>query len=290
MKFYDRQNTNLTEQFKRVDWIDSSGLSADELFIEYEKFYNSVKDRPKSVIKALTYDFVLKNARIAIDADDIFQDKIDSSNILSHQRYVWQGEAWEKHFKDHNNIPGHWKNNYGACDGHEDFGHISPNSDLLLKVGFTGILDRINKYSSKDSLSDKQKDFYESCRITYEAILAFVRRLADAVREINPNNAAALDSIAMGAPRNTYEALQLIIIYFFVHEKVGGSRIRTLGRLDMMLYPFYQNDIRNETFTKEEIAEMLKFFFGKFFAFGDKFGTPLCSQELMRTEMILQTR
>ncbi len=276
MKKYDRQNKSLTEQFKVVNWLENSGFSAEELKVEYEKFYEKVKDEPKCIIKALTYDLVLKNARIAIVDDDIFQDKIDSGNIFSHQRWLWKNEVVEKLLRETE-----WKTfelivGFGACDGNEDFGHISPNSDLLLKVGFTGILDRINKYSEREGLTEKQKDFYTSCRITYEAILAFCHRLASAVRESNPENAAALDSIAMGAPKNTYEALQLLIIYFFVHENVGGSRVRTLGRLDTMLYPFYKNDIAEGKYTKEEIYEMLKFFFGKFYAFGDQYGTPLC--------------
>ena len=276
MKTYDRQNVNLTEQFKRINWVENSGFSADELKAEYEKFYEKVKNEPKSIIKALTYDFVLKNARIAIDREDIFQDKIDSANIMSHQRYIWKDEVIKTHMQDDEKSVWDFRDNYGAFDGHEDFGHVSPNSELLLKIGFTGILERINKYSERDGLTEKQKNFYKSARITFEAILAFVLRLADAVRDVNPENAKALESIAKSAPRNTYEALQMIIIYFFVHEKVGGSRVRSLGRLDIMLEPFYKKDIADGTYTREEISEMLKFFFGKFYAFGDQFGTPLC--------------
>ena len=31
-----------------------------------------------------------------------------------------------------------------------------------------------------------------------------------------------------------------------MHEYIGGTRVRTLGRLDVLLYPFYKNDIANE--------------------------------------------
>ena len=47
----------------------------------------------------------------------------------------------------------------------------------------------------------------------------------------------------------------LLVFYFFMHEYVGGTRVRTLGRLDVLLYPFYVNDIANGTYTKAEIKE-----------------------------------
>ena len=70
--------------------------------------------------------------------------------------------------------------------------------------------------------------------------------------------------MAWNAPQNSYEAMQLLIVYFFIHEYVCGTRVRTLGRLDVLLQPFYARDLKNGTFTKEEIVEMLKFFLYKF--------------------------
>ena len=82
-------------------------------------------------------------------------------------------------------------------------------------------------------------------------------RLADAIEPYNRENAKALRAIAVSAPSNIYEAMQLLVLYFFMHEYVGGTRVRTLGRLDVLLTPFYENDIRNGVFTKGEIKEIL---------------------------------
>ena len=52
--------------------------------------------------------------------------------------------------------------------------------------------------------------------------------------------------------------------------------MRTLGRLDVLLYPFYVNDIANGTYTKEEIKEMLKFFLYKFWVAKVPYDLPFC--------------
>ena len=61
-----------------------------------------------------------------------------------------------------------------------------------------------------------------------------------------------------------------------MHEKVAGARVRTLGRLDVLLYPFYKKDIESGVYTKEEIKEMLKFFLYKFWSAKIPFDLPFC--------------
>ena len=154
--------------------------------------------------------------------------------------------------------------------------YTSPNTQLLLDVGFVGLLDRLNEYSDKENLTKKQKDFYKSCEIVLEAIIGFIKRIAKETEKVDKQGSVALYNIAKGKPTNIYEALQLIIIYFFLHENVGGTRVRTLGRLDVLLYPFYKNDIEKGIFTKEEIKEMIKFFFNKLWSAKVPFDLPLC--------------
>ena len=102
----------------------------------------------------------------------------------------------------------------GAYSANSDFGHTSPNSKLLLEVGFTGLLDRIHQYSAKENLTQKQKDFYASCRIVLEAILFFINRLAKETEKTNKDSSTALYHIANSKPQNIYEAMQLIASTF----------------------------------------------------------------------------
>ena len=65
----------------------------------------------------------------------------------------------------------------------------------LLDIGFTGLLDRIDEYSQQTGLTKKQIDFYESCKICLEAILHFIKRLANEIEPYNKENSIALYNI-----------------------------------------------------------------------------------------------
>ena len=103
-----------------------------------------------------------------------------------------------------------------------------------------------------------------------------IRRLADAIRPYNEENSLALSNIAIGKPSNLYEAMQLLVIYFFLHEFIFGTRVRTLGRLDVLLFPFYKKDIESGVLTKEDAKEMIKFFFNKFWTAKIPYDLPFC--------------
>jgi formate C-acetyltransferase len=146
----------------------------------------------------------------------------------------------------------------------------------LLKIGVSGLKQRVVDAESRDGLSEKQKEFYLSCKIVITAMQTVAKRLAHAIMPYNEANAKALFNIANKAPQNSYEAMQLLVLYFFIHEYVCGARVRTLGRLDVLLYPFYEKDVKEGVFTKEEIKELLKFFLFKFWSAKVPFDLPFC--------------
>ncbi len=275
MKNFDINNQRIRTQFNDIQWIEESGVGETELKKMIDDFVSANSSLPRCIIKAKTYDTILRNSRIALDADDIFQDKLFGVGIILQQRYKWLVEVYHNELKEKNEER-EAAYDTGCYSADSDFGHTSPNTQLLLDVGFTGLLDRINEFSSKGNLTQKQKDFYESCRIYLEAILHFIKRLAKAIEPYNKENSVALYNIANGKPNNSYEAMQLLVVYFFLHEFIGGTRVRTLGRLDVLLEPFYKNDIEKGTFTKAEIKEMIKFFFNKFWAANVANDVPLC--------------
>ena len=279
MKKFDFDNKNLRNQFDSIDWIENSGLDADTLFRELDALMESGKEESRAVLKAKTFALICEKSRIALDKDDIFQDKIFQGekwgSFIAKQRNVWEAEIREKFLKEEA-LKLSAAGDSGSYTAYSDFGHTSPNSKLLLEIGFSGLLDRVNAEAKRDGLSKKQKDFYLSCRIALEGAICFIKRLAAQTEKINKENATALYHIAEGAPQNTYEAMQLLIVYFFLHENVQATRVRTLGRLDLLLYPFYKNDLRNGTFTKEEIKDMIRFFFNKLWSAKVPYDLPLC--------------
>lgn len=266
MKPFDKNNKKLRNQFDNIQWINTAGVSPknlEDLFVYITK--NEAK-YSKAVLKAKIYELLLTKAPIAIDYDDIFQDKLYGKGLMSKQRLVWEEEVQVKHFPEESKLMHDAWDIYGAFWGGSDFGHTSPNSELLLKIGIPGLLERIERHSQKENLSPKEKEFYLSCSIVLQAIISFILRLAKAVKSSNPENADALINLSKGAPTNLYEAMQLLIIYFFVHEFIGGTRVRSLGRLDVLFSPFYFRDISSGRYTKEECINLIKFFLNKFWA------------------------
>lgn len=279
MLHFDRNNERLYRQFENAQWLSESGVSPEELERMYQQLLGDMDGMPRNIIKAKTFELILRHSRIAVIPEDIFQNHIQEGSkwggIMATQRFAWEQAIRETALRD-DFLAVQDAQQAGAYAASSDFGHTSPNSQLLLDIGFIGLLDRIERYAAAENLTQKQRDFYESCKITLQAILQFTDKLAKATASVNQENSAALHNIAAGKPGNIYEAMQLLIIYFFLHENVAATRVRTLGRLDVLLYPFYNADIASGTYTKAEIKEMLKFFFHKFWAAKVPFDLPLC--------------
>lgn len=276
MRAFDKENRNLTVQFENIAWIKESGMDEIELNHTYDELMKKDKVFPKSILKAKTFELIATKSRIALDKDDIFQDKLFGGGLMLRQRDEWEHAIQEEFLsEEYKEICKAW-DIFGAYRGQSDFGHTSPNSQLLVNVGFTGLLERVKNESQRAGLTQKQRDFYESCKIVLSSIIKFLNRLADAIYLYNEENGRALRNIANDAPGNIYEAMQLIIVYFFLHEYVAGTRVRTLGRLDALLYPFYKKDIESGLFSKAEIKEMLKFFLNKFWSAKVPYDLPFC--------------
>lgn len=263
----------LEDQFSNISWVPGSGLDKDGLFAVIDKLENSYTSA--AMIRAEAFRFIAENARLAIDTDDIFQDKLDGNGLIKKLRIRWEKALKEARLPEEMEEVRKAKED---CTFHanSDYSHTSPNSRLLLELGFSGLRQRVLEAARCEGLTEKQREFYRSCDIMLTAMNTAALRLSEAVAPYNEANSIALRHIAQGAPQNTYEALQLLILYFFMHDYIFGTRIRTLGRLDVLLTPFYRRDIAAGTYSEEEIAEMLKFFLHKFWAAKVPYDLPFC--------------
>ena len=271
---FEKDREILENEFDDIEWIEETGISEMDLLKEYDMIMNS--NKPKSIKKALLFEMISSRSKIAVDKKDIFQDKLFSGDLIKKQRNEWFNDVVTNHLKEqHKEMVDGW-NKYGSLNAQEDFGHTSPNTKLLVKVGFTGLLSRLETASENADLSEEQKIFYQACRISISSIMTLAKRLSEAVRPYNMKNSVALKNIAEREPQSIYEVMQLLVLYFFMHEYVYGTRVRTLGRLDVLLYPFYKSDIESGRYTKQEIKNMLKYFLMKFWSAKVPFDLPFC--------------
>lgn len=300
---FDKKRKYLLNQFSETEWIEGSGISSDKLYQEVLRIEEEYKNQSKAIIKAKTFEMIVNRSRIAIDKDDIFQDKllsasmiIDQNNhwenfkgnlfagsVMVDQRNRWEKNVQDKYLKEETQDMFHGWNDFGSHNAQGDYGHTSANTRRIIELGFTGLLKRVEDAAKKEGLTKKQKDFYESCNIVLNSYITIAKRLSKAIEPYNKENSQALLNISEEAPKNIYEAMQILVLYFFMHEYVAGTRVRTLGRIDVLLYPFYKNDIESGRFTKEEIREMMKFFLHKFWIAKVPFDIPLCLGGLDKT-------
>lgn len=270
-KFFDDKKEALLNQYTNADWIADSGLSPEALNEELLKIDEEYSDRALSLLKAKQFEFVLKNGQIAVEQDDIFHDKLNAVNLVrdAGAKYIWPSYPEEDRELFRSFSYAH------AANFMHDFGHTSTNMEKLLKVGFIGIIEEVNDVeNSKSGLTDEQKDFYLSVKTVYSALIDFCLRLAVAVNKTDPEGAAVLENIANGAPTTLREAMQLIELTFYIHEFIFGTRVRTLGRIDRMLMPFYEADLKRGV-SAEELKEQVKYFIFKLWSMKVPYDLPL---------------
>jgi len=183
-------------------------------------------------------------------------------------------------------LPNEWKAAYEAGVFTEFQEQRAPGHTVAGKKIFRkGMLDlkkeiqeSIKKFnSSKDSKSLEIIEELKAMEIAAGTIISYANRHADelvklADRETNNKRKSELFEIARicrkvpaNAPETFHEMLQH---YWFIHlgviTEVNPWDSFNPGRLDQHLYPFYKQEIKNGSLTKESAIELLQAFWVKF--------------------------
>lgn len=270
--------------FKRMayhgyDYDPSTGLSDEALKEGLAGLAQSLAGQPHPIIKAELFAYVLRNTRIDVNGHDWFVGLYSWGRLLDE----FTVKPWEAAVTENAvGIVGHNRRRQlgqcGAATMPLDFDHTVPDFDSMLQLGFPGLLQRLkDSYAATAQPTEKQTLFYRAGRMEYEALLAFVERLHILAKERQLTRAAqCLEGLTQGAPRNTYEVLQLIYIYFMISESVEHYQVRTLGYgLDTTLLPYFVRDLESGAFTREELVECIACFLLQFYAMGNYWGQPL---------------
>lgn len=264
------------------EYDKSTGLDDGEIRAGLKKLAEELKDLPHPVLKARAVRYVLENTRIDVGEHDWFVG-FWSVNRLAGEVTVsrWYDEVFSAlpHVKqmmdDMNDL---WSVRIWA-----DFDHVVPDWGAVMRLGFPGLLERAKRYKEehrlRGTLNAEAEAFFDGIIIQYEAIIDVIDRLYRHAltqrHEKAPRIAACLKSIRDGAPQNIYEAMQVIYIYFTVSECFDSYQVRSLGNgLDATLYPFYRHDTESGVYTREQIAELLRYFLMQWSAFGNYWGQP----------------
>jgi len=143
-------------------------------------------------------------------------------------------------------------------------GHCTFDWENLICNGLNGVIAQIE--GRKEGESDGEKIQYLDGMISVlEAIRAYILRYSQKADEIGSTELSqTLKNIAGGKPSTFYEALQLAWIVCFINcSFITGNPTLTLGRLDRILYPYYEADIKSGRLTKKRAKEYITDYYCK---------------------------
>ena len=279
-KYHDQEKPfNSFNRFIRRDVIfdEVTGMDPDKIITGIWEQDNRLKDLSHPERKAMAFQYILENTRIACDKRDIFPainmvDRQPNKTIV--HRWRWE-EVFGKLIPEVEEKRSYLERN-GIATIWPDYDHSVPVWDRIFALGFAGLLRESEAArAQKDTLTPDQTAFYNGVKITYTAILHFLERLQrEAERQGHTRMAKALENIKNNPPQSFYEALLVDYLYFMLSEHMEGLQVRSLSNFDRLFYPFYQKDLANGV-TEEQLRQDLAYFFLQFTAIGNYWNQPV---------------
>lgn len=150
-------------------------------------------------------------------------------------------------------------------------GHWLVNMERVLKEGFSGIENQARHLRQNCDLSDPdgvdQIPFYDAVIMVCQSVRNFALRYRSLALEkaqyASEDRKKELLTIAnicgkvpYEAPSTYHEALQTVFFLQLLPQIESDGTGISAGRLDMLLYPFYKNDIESGRLTKPQAEEL----------------------------------
>jgi formate C-acetyltransferase len=157
-------------------------------------------------------------------------------------------------------------------------GHFTMNYSKVLELGLKVIINdleqRMKALTPKNESNEKWL-LYDAMIRTCKAAIIFAKRYAAKAREMainekNPLRSAELLEIARicekvpeSPAENFHEAVQsLYFIHLITQIESGGNSV-SIGRIDQILYPFYEKDIKLNHITRNKVRKLIALLFIK---------------------------
>ncbi len=266
------------------DYDETTGLSDEEIKKGLREMMNGFPaDIPHEVAKAECIAFVLDHTRIDVNDFDWYVGFYSWGRVIREDTIGrWQNEVRKLQPEVWDEI-GLYRTS-GTADIWPDYEHAVPDWDAIMGLGFPGLLKRARTIRRQNeeisALTAKQKAYYDSIEIALSAVLRLLRRFAEYAKaqqgEKTAKIAACLTALENGAPSNTYEALQLMYLYFMISESVDCYQVRSLGDgFDRVISPYYFRDLAENRASEEELDDYIAYFLMEFYAIGNIWGQPL---------------
>lgn len=151
-------------------------------------------------------------------------------------------------------------------------GHICPNVKEWLELGPAGVIAKAEKNLVGANVS--QQEFYRCVILVMQGVQKFMQRYADLLEEkadSYPKYTASMRELAkicqnlQNRPAQSFhEALQSTWFLFVVLHMESNASSFSPGRLDQILYPYYQKDLAEKKMDDDQALEMIECLWLKF--------------------------
>ena len=127
-----------------------------------------------------------------------------------------------------------------AYTGWHDLSHTSAVWEDVMSLGIVGLRDRIVAYAQNAGEDESKRRFFDAMTRVWDAVIRFVARAADEADATGKAEMAnGLRALTQHAPETLFGAMQTTIVYYVLQTMFDGTYLRTLGRLDKLYDPFY---------------------------------------------------
>jgi len=226
----------------------------ERYFLLYEA-WDMVKDLPQPLQLGKGLYFVLSHASHPVKEYDLllgrFDDHVPSAVEQQNLERLWQ--------TDPNSCPIVSRNS----------GHLTPDWEMLIRLGLTGCRTQAEtrlRKAETEGEGEKSCLFLRGMILIYESILLYIRQYGEAAEQAGLSDCAEVcRNLSESAPVTFREALQLILFVYLVYLIYAGRSVAclTTGRLDDILLPYYEHDLREGLLTEADAGALIDDFSAK---------------------------
>ena len=238
MRLEQERERLLELAWKTENEVNGSVLLRDSLIIESVLQKGSV-DIPENAI--FTGCFLHLSA----------MKEIIASRVAREESLLRAKEDMKPHFEAHDSR---------IYTGLYDFGHTAPDWETIYRLGLSGLLQRLED-AAKEVASEEEREYCAAGIRVWRAAIEYVTRMSKCAMETDKREMAkGLLSLTQNPPQSLYEAMQLSFLYYDLQQHVEQTFVRTLGRLDRFLLPFFEKDLAMGILTEKQAQDLIDAF------------------------------
>ena len=285
---FENDREYLLNKYRTLVLDPATGMDQNELWekiVEEEKKYSSLH---RGIAKAKLFAWICENMRIGVSPHDYFPAFPFINRYARPARRVI--DLWSSRMVREEDRPAFEessrRNEAGFQSVWRDFDHAVPDHEAIIKLGFTGLLARAEEYRSRHekegTLTEEAANYFESLKITGEAILATIDRFIALIEKDEMSShprlrmqKAALEKLRKGPPETLYEVMLQNYLFVMFGEYIDHMQVRSLGNIDYDFYPFFKRDLAENRLTEEMAREIFAHYLMQWGSINNYWGQPV---------------